>query len=81
MRLWWAHVTVTPDDKRMIVFNRGTWNGLNGVMPVGGHVRPISMLGARLLWKKAQKKEKKNRTSEVIKRIIPHRSPLLTIEV
>lgn len=42
---------------------------------------PISILGARLLWKNAQKKEKKNRTSEVMNRIIPQRSPLPTIEV
>jgi len=51
------------------------------VIPVGGHLRPISIVGARLLWKKAQKKEKKNSTSEVINRIIPHRSPFITIEV
>lgn len=54
---------------------------MNGVTPVGGHFNPISTVGARLLWKKAQKKEKKNSTSEVIKRIIPHRNPFITIEV
>src|SRR5580698_7704602 len=39
------------------------------------------MVGDRLLWKKAQKKEKKKSTSDVINRIIPHRIPLATIEV
>ena len=74
-------MTVTPDDRRMMVFKRGTWNGLNGVTPVGGHCKPISMVGAKLLWKKAQKNEKKNRTSDVINRIIPHFNPFNTINV
>jgi len=47
--LWWAHVTVTPEDKRIIVFRRGTLNGLNGWMPAGGQNKPISRLGDRLL--------------------------------
>ena len=41
----------------------------------------MSTLGESLLWKKAQKKEKKNKTSEVIKKITPHRKPLTTILV
>lgn len=65
----------------MMVFSSGTWNALNGVIPVGGHFSPISMVGASLLWKKAQKKEKKNNTSDVINKIIPHRRPFITIEV
>jgi len=44
-------------------------------MPGGGQVQPISGVGARLLWKKAQKKAKKNITSEAINRSIPIRSP------
>jgi hypothetical protein len=48
------------------------------IIPNGGHKFPISIFGARLLWKKAQKKLKKNSTSEVIKSSIPHRSPLIT---
>jgi hypothetical protein len=55
--------------------------GLKGVTPRGGQVNPISSVGASLLWKKAQKKEKKNITSDVIKRIIPQRNPLITILV
>lgn len=75
---WCAQVTVIPDDKRIIVFNKGTWKGLNGLIPVGGQFKPISAVGASLLWKNAQKNEKKNKTSEVINRIIPKRSPLNT---
>jgi len=63
------------------VFNKGTWNGLNGLIPVGGQLRPISVEGASLLWKNAQKNEKKNNTSEVINRIIPRRNPLNTMKV
>jgi hypothetical protein len=54
---------------------------LNGLIPVGGQKSPISRLGESLLWKKAQKNEKKNNTSDVIKRIIPHFSPLITFKV
>ena len=64
-----------------MVFNRGTWIGLNGEIPWGGHIIPSSMVGASLEWKKAQKKEKKNNTSEVINRIMPHRIPLATFSV
>jgi len=81
IREWWAQVTVTPDERRIIVFNNGTWIGLNGKTPEGGHIKPNSMIGASLLWKKAQKKEKKNMTSETINKIIPIRSPLVTVDV
>jgi hypothetical protein len=76
--LWCAHVTVIPDLNRMAVLSNGIWNGAIAIMPSGGQRLPISMLGARLLWKNAQKKLKKNSTSEVIKRIIPQRRPLTT---
>lgn len=71
-------MTDTPDESKIIVLRRGTWRGLKIEIPEGGHIIPISLIGERLLWKKAQKKEKKKRTSEVIKRIIPHRIPLIT---
>jgi len=48
---------------------------------MGGHCAPISIVGEILLWKNAQKKEKKNKTSETINKIIPHRSPFSTIDV
>ena len=63
----------------MIVFIRGTPKGLKAWMPIGGHIEPSSILGDKLLWKKAQKKEKKNITSEQMNRSIPHRSPVSTI--
>jgi len=34
--LWWAHVTVTPEDRRIRVLSSGTLNGLNGEIPAGG---------------------------------------------
>jgi hypothetical protein len=70
-----------PEAKRTAVFNNGTLNGFNGVMPVGGQAHPSSGVGDKLLWKNAQKNAKKNNTSEVINRIIPHRSPLVTYVV
>jgi len=81
IRAWWDHVTLMPEESKIRVFKRGTWVALNGVIPVGGQKNPISRVGASLLWKKAQKKEKKNNTSEVINKIIPHRKPLITCKV
>lgn len=75
---WWAHVTVTPELSRMAVFSKGIWNGLKAWIPIGGQALPISTAGAKLLWKKAQKKDKKNKTSEQINKIIPHRKPTPT---
>jgi hypothetical protein len=78
INLWWAHVTVTPDASNVAVFKRGTLNGFSGLIPAGGHAHPISGVGAKLLWKNAQKNAKKNKTSDVINKIIPHRSPVVT---
>lgn len=80
-RLWWAQVTVTPDANKTAVLRSGTLNGFRGVMPVGGQAQPNSGAGDKLLWKKAQKNAKKNRTSDVMNRIIPHRRPLVTYVV
>lgn len=78
MMLWWAHVTVTPEESKTAVLSRGTPNGSRGVIPAGGQQPPTSGVGARLEWKKAQKKPKKKNTSDVMKRIIPYRSPFWT---
>jgi hypothetical protein len=43
-----AHVTVTPDANRIAVFSRGICRGLNGKIPVGGHVEPNSIVGDKL---------------------------------
>jgi hypothetical protein len=40
-------------------------------MPFGGQILPISIVGAKLAEKKAQKKAKKNITSDTINNIIP----------
>lgn len=53
--LWCAHVIVTPDVKRIAVFNKGTWKGLKIKIPNGGQILPSSIVGESLLWKKAQK--------------------------
>ena len=79
--LWWAHVTVTPEARRIAVFRRGTSRGFRGLIPVGGHCPPSSGVGARLEWKKAQKNPKKKNTSDVMNRIIPYRRPFWTVGV
>lgn len=81
IKLWWAQVIVTPEAKRMVVFNRGTSNGFSGVIPIGGQYPPSSGVGAKLEWKKAQKKPVKKSTSDIINRIIPYRNPFCTEEV
>lgn len=78
---WWDQVIVIPDEIKIIVFKRGMSRGLKGLIPKGGQDWPISILGEREEWKKAQKKEKKNKISEIINKIIPIRMPLYTIEV
>lgn len=60
------------------MFNRGTLKGFKGLIPTGGQQHPSSGVGARLLWKKAQKNATKNHTSDRMNRIIPYRSPLDT---
>jgi hypothetical protein len=47
-------------------------------MPVGGHVDPNSIVGDSLVWKNPQKNDTKNKTSDTINRIIPHRRPFVT---
>jgi len=57
------------------VFNKGTSHALSTSIPLGGQIAPISGVGFKLEWKKAQKKAKKNITSEVMNNIIPQRIP------
>lgn len=56
----------------------GTPRGLNGNICCGGHSTPSSVSDALLLCTKVQKKERKNITSDVIKRIIPIFNPFFT---
>jgi len=51
------------------------------LIPTGGQEHPNSGEGDNLLWKNAQKKDKKNITSETMNKIIPIRSPVVTCEV
>jgi len=64
-------VIVDPESNKRRVFNRGTSKALNTSIPLGGQILPISIVGAKLAAKKAQKKAKKNITSETINRIMP----------
>lgn len=75
---WCAHVIETPLARRSAVLRRGIANGLIGSIPVGGQMQPIWGVAAKLLWKKAQKKERKNITSEEMNKAIPHRNPFWT---
>lgn len=79
--LWWAHVTVTPEASKMAVFSSGTSIGSSGLMPTGGHCPPSSGVGARLEWKKAQKKPRKKKASDMMNSTMPYRKPFWTVGV
>jgi hypothetical protein len=57
------------------VFNKGTSIGSKTSIPFGGQMDPISITGAKAAAKKAQKKAKKNITSETMNKIIPYLKP------
>ena len=42
-----AQVIVAPEDKRTVVFKRGTSKGLMPEIPFGGQHLPTSMFGAK----------------------------------
>lgn len=46
---WCAHVTLTPEESKIIVFIKGTLNGSKESTPIGGHKHPNSTLGDSLL--------------------------------
>jgi len=75
---WWHQVTDTPEEIRSKVLSKGMLIGLKGIMLRGGQDWPSSNEGETLLWKKAQKKEKKNKTSDKIKSSIPIWRPTVT---
>jgi ABC-type iron transport system FetAB permease component len=54
----------------MRVFKSGIALGSNASIPFGGQILPNSIVGAKLAAKKAQKKAKKNITSETMNKII-----------
>jgi len=53
------------------VLSKGISIGLKTSIPLGGQIVPISIVGAKADAKNAQKKAKKNITSETIKRSTP----------
>lgn len=75
------HVTVAPDDNSIAVFNSGTSNAFNAVIPTGGHTDPISTVGANAEWKNAQKNDTKNAASDTMNRITPNLNPFCTTNV
>ena len=77
----WATVIVTPEDNKIIVFHKGKPQALIAVIPTGGQIQPIPTLGDNVLWKKPQKKLKKNITSDAINKHIPNLIPSWTFEV
>lgn len=62
------------------MFNKGIINGLKISIPVGGHFIPNSIIWVNLKWKNLQKKETKNKTSEVINSNIPIFIPINTLK-
>jgi len=78
---WWHQVTDTPEEIRSKVLSKGILIGLKGTILSGGQDCPNSSEGEILLWKKAQKKEKKNKTSDKIKRSIPIWRPTVTCKL
>jgi len=79
--LWWAQVTLTPEESKTTVLRRGTEKVSRATMPTGGQQQPSSTAGLRELWKKAQKKAPKKQTSDKMKRIMPDRKPVMTLGV
>src|SRR4051794_4939409 len=61
------HVKLIPDDSKITIFNKGISKKLIYFKPIGGQILPIQTEGAKLTWKKHQKKEKKNIISEHMK--------------
>ena len=71
----WDQVTVAPEESRTTVFNKGTWKAFKDCRPRGGQQEPNSTLGDNEQCRYAQKKPKKKKISETIKRPIPSRNP------
>ena len=66
-----AQVTLTPEDTKTILLNKGNNHGFKTEKSLGGQTPPIPILGDKLKWKNAQKKEKKNIISKIINKTIP----------
>jgi hypothetical protein len=64
-----------PLESNKIVFNKGIAKGSKASIPTGGQVPPISIVGAKLEWKKLQNTLKKAITSEITNKINPKLNP------
>ena len=71
-------MTDTPDKSKIAVLSKGTEKASIVVIPTGGQTNPMSGVGAKDEWKKAQKNLKKNKTSLTINNSIPVFIPLTT---
>lgn len=78
IKKWCEAVRLTPDLNKIRVFINGIAIGSNATIPLQGHFCPIKMSGDRDVWKKAQKKDKKKKISDVINNIIPNFNPSIT---
>lgn len=76
-----AHVVAKPEVKRRSVLVKGSSQISKAWRLLGGQTQPIAIDGAKLTWKKAQKKAKKNKISETINKAIPYRKPWRTTKV
>jgi hypothetical protein len=56
---WWEYVIVAPEQSKINVLTNGTSKALNVSIPLGGQMFPISIVGAILAAKNAQKKRKR----------------------
>lgn len=65
----------------MIVLSNGISKGFRGSIPAGGQCAPSSTVGAKALWKYAQKIEMKKNTSLTINRATPRLRPFWTANV
>jgi hypothetical protein len=45
-----------PNESKIKVFKKGIPQGFNTSIPLGGQIAPISTVGAKEEWKKAQQK-------------------------
>ncbi|KAG0671738.1 hypothetical protein C6P40_002659, partial [Pichia californica] len=63
---------------KIIVFNNGNSVGFIDVIPTGGHVAPISIVGPIAEWKYAQNNDTKINTSDPTNNKNPKFNPLLT---
>ena len=59
IKLWWAQVTVIPEASKIAVFNKGIWNGLNEIIPAGGHDIPNSIAEKGFYEKRLKKMKQK----------------------